>query len=61
MSKAKRSSIDRGSVNELSRGHKISRLIDLTIERCQDCDKKIQKSPIDKLGTERCQGAVKIA
>ena len=61
MSKAKRISMDRGSVEELSRGQKVSRSIDLTIERCRDYDKKQLKSSIDKLGIERCRGAVEIS
>ena len=48
-------------IEELSRGHKLSRSIHLAIERCQDCDKKQLKSSIDKLGIERCRGAVEIA
>ena len=60
VSKAKRSSMDQGSIKELSRGQKLSRLIDLAIERFQDCDKKQLKSSIDKLGIERCR-AVEIA
>ena len=36
MSKAKRSSMDRGFVEELLRGYKLSRSIDLAIERCRD-------------------------
>ena len=46
----KRSLMDRGSVEELSRGQKFARLIDLAIERCRDCDKKQLKSSKDKLG-----------
>ena len=52
--------MDQGSIKELSRGQKLSRLIDLAIERFQDCDKKQLKSSIDKLGIERCR-AVEIA
>ena len=52
--------MDRGSVEELSRGQKLSRSIHLTIERCRDCDKKQLKSLIDKLGVERCQGFVEV-
>ena len=44
--------MDRGSVEELSRGQKVSQLIDIPIERCQDCDKKQLKISIDKLGGE---------
>ena len=61
VSKAKRSSMDQGSVEKLSRGQKLSRSIDLAIERCRDCDKKQLKSSIDKLGIKRCRGAVEIA
>ena len=43
------------------RGQKVSRSIHLAIERCRDCDKKQLKSSIDKLGVERCRGAVEIA
>ena len=53
--------MDQGSVEELSRGHKVSRSIYLAIERCEDCDKKQLKSSIDKLGIKRCRGAVEIA
>ena len=53
--------MDRGSVEELSRGHKVAQWIDLAIERCRDCDKKKLKSSIDKLGVERCQEAIEIA
>ena len=61
MSKAKKCSMDQGSVEELSKGQKVSRSIYLAIERCEDCDKKQLKSSIDKLGIERCRGAVEIA
>ena len=61
VSKAKRSSMDWGSVEELSRENKVSQSIDLAIERCRDCDKKQLKRSIDKLGIERCRGAVEIA
>ena len=60
VSKAKRSSMDRGSVEDLSRGQKVARLIDLAIETCRDCDKRKLKSSIDKLGVERCRVAVEI-
>ena len=59
--KQKPTSMDRRSVNELSRGQKVSRSINLAIERCRDCDKRQLKSSIEKLGVERCRGAVKIA
>ena len=49
------------AVKELSKGQKLSRSIHLAIERCQDCDKKQLKSSIDKLGIERCRGAIEIA
>ena len=34
-------------------------MIDLTIERCQNCDKKQLKSSIDKLAIERCRDCLK--
>ena len=49
------------AVEELSRGHKLSRSIHLAIKRCRDCNKKQLKISIDKLGIERCQGAIKVA
>ena len=48
------------AVKELSRGQKLSQSIHLAIERCRDCEKKQLKSSIDKLGIERCRGAVEI-
>ena len=48
-------------IEELLRGHILSRLIHLVIERCRDCDKKTTEGSIDKLGIERCRGAVEIA
>ena len=36
-------------------GWKVARLIDLAIERCQDCDKKKLKSSIDSLAVKRCR------
>ena len=53
--------MDRGFVEELSRGQKLSRSIHLAIERCRDCDKKQLKSSIDKPGIEKCRGGVEIA
>ena len=55
----KRSSMDGGSVEELLRGQKVSRSIDLAIERCQDCDKKQLKSSIDKLSVEELSRLLK--
>ena len=52
VSKVKGLSMDQGSVEELSRGQKLSRSIHLAIERCQDCDKKQLKSSKDKPGIE---------
>ena len=60
VSKAKRSLMDRGSVEELLRGQKVSQLIHLAIKRCRDSNKKQLKSSIDKLGIERCRGAIEI-
>ena len=54
-------SMDRGGIEELSRGQELSQSIHLAIERCQDCDKKQLKSLIDRLGIERCRGAFEIA
>ena len=48
VSKAKRISMDRGSVEELLRGQKVTRSIDLAIEKCQDCNIKQLKSSVDK-------------
>ena len=42
------------SCQEAMEGTKVSRSIDLAIERCWDCDKKQLKSSIDKLGVEKC-------
>ena len=53
--------MDREAVEKLLRGYKVSRLIDLAIERCRDCDKKQLKSSIEKPGVKRCRGAIKIA
>ena len=46
-------------IKDLSRGQKLSQLIHLAIERCQDCDKNQLKSPTDKPGVERCRGCFK--
>ena len=40
--------MDRGSVEELLRGQKVTRSIDLAIEKCQDCNIKQLKSSMDK-------------
>ena len=40
-------------VEELSRGHEISRSIHLAIGRYRDCDKNQLKSSIDKLSVEK--------
>ena len=61
VSKAKGSSMDRGSVEELLRGQKLSRSIHLAIERCRDCDKNQLKSSTDKPSIERCRGSVEVA
>ena len=53
--------MDRTAIEKLSKGRKVSRSIDLAIERCQDCDKKQLKSSIYKLSVKRCQGVVEIA
>ena len=57
----KRISMDQEAVEKLSRGYKVSRSIDLAIERCRDCDKKQLKSSIEKPGVKRCRGTIKIA
>ena len=54
------SSLSVTSYRELSRGRKVARLIDLTIERCRDCDKKKLKSSIDSLAVERCRVAIEL-
>ena len=53
--------MDRTTIEKLSRGQKLSWSIHLAIERCWDCDKQQQKGSTDKLGIERCRGAVEIA
>ena len=53
--------MDRGGIEELSRGQEVSRSIHQAIERYRDCDKKQLNSSIDRLGIERCQGAIEIA
>ena len=44
-----------------SKRQEISRLVHLTIERVQDCDKNQLKILTDRLGIKRCRGGVKIA
>ena len=58
--KQKPTSMDRRSVKELSRGQKVSRSINLAIERCRDCDKKKLKTSTDKPGVERCRASVEV-
>ena len=53
--------MDQGSVEELSKGQKLSRSIHLAIESCRDCDKKQLKSSTDKPGIEWCQGSIEVA
>ena len=47
------------AIEELSRGQKVARSINLANERYRDCDKKKLKSSIDSLAVERCQAAIK--
>ena len=51
--------MDRGGIEELSRGHEISRSVHLAIERYQDCDKNQLKSSIDKLGVKEVSSLLK--
>ena len=60
VSKAKRSSMDRESIEELLMGHKLSQSIHLAIKRCQGCNKKQLKSSTDKPGIERCRDCFKM-
>ena len=53
--------MDQKGIEELSRGQELFQSIHLAIERCQDCDKKQLKSSTERLGIERCRGAVEIA
>ena len=53
--------MDREAVEKLSRRQEISRSIHLAVERCRDCDKNQLKISIEKVGVERCQGAIEIA
>ena len=48
------------AIEELSRGQKVSRSIDLAIKRYRDCDKKKLKSLIDSLAVERCRAAIEL-
>ena len=47
-------------IEELSRGQKVTRSVDLAIERCQDCDKNQLKSSINNLVVERCRATMKL-
>ena len=44
-------------IEKLLKGQELSRSIHLTVERCQDCDKKQLKSSTDSQVSRRCQDA----
>ena len=52
VSRAKRSSMDRRAIKQLSRRQKLSRWIEELLRSCRDCNKKKLKSSIDKPGVE---------
>ena len=60
-STAKKGSMDRGAIEQLSRRQKLSQWIEELSRSYRDCNKKKLKISIDKLGIERCRGTVKIA
>ena len=48
------------AIEELSRGQKVARSIDLAIEKCRDCDNNQLRSSIDSLAVERCRVAIEL-